>query len=111
MIECKCEKTDNYTDAEGAWFNILNKKCKVHYPKATALDTPKVRYQKKTTARKIGTNNTTGYIGVVKIKGMDKWKVGIKHKGKAIHLGYFVDIDEAVKTRKEAEKKYFRGLK
>ena len=29
-------------------------------------------------------------------------------QGKKIHLGYFIEFDDAVKARKEAEKKYFK---
>ena len=36
-----------------------------------------------------------------------KWRVRISVNGKYLHLGMFDDFDVAVKTRLEAEKKYY----
>ena len=54
-------------------------------------------------------NNTSGVTGVTWHKRSNKWRVSITINNKSIHLGYFdkEDFDEAVKTRKEAEDKYF----
>ena len=48
----------------------------------------------------------SGVMGVRWHKKANKWVAGIHHKGKNVHLGLFVDFDEAVKARKEAEIKY-----
>lgn len=48
----------------------------------------------------------SGVMGVRWHKKANKWVAGIHHKGKNVHLGLFVDFDEAVKARKEAEMKY-----
>ena len=37
----------------------------------------------------------------------NKWQAQIKINKKCIHLGYFIDKKDAIKARKEAEKKYF----
>ena len=52
--------------------------------------------------------NTSGVTGVTWSKSHNKWQAYIGHNMKHIHLGYFDDFEEAVKVRKEAEKKYFK---
>ena len=52
-------------------------------------------------------NNTSGCTGVVWNKRVSKWMANIKYNNKRIHLGYFVNFDDAVKARKRAEEKYF----
>ena len=52
-------------------------------------------------------NNTTNYIGVTWKKDKNKFKSYINVDGKQIHLGYFTDINEAIKARLLAEIKYF----
>ena len=52
-------------------------------------------------------NNTSGCTGVVWNKRVNKWMANIRYNGKRIHLGYFVDYDDAVKARKKAEERYF----
>ena len=48
----------------------------------------------------------SGVMGVRWHKKANKWVAGIYNNKKHIHLGLFVDFDEAVKARKEAEIKY-----
>ena len=52
-------------------------------------------------------NNTSGVIGVCWDKKAKKWKAFIMINGKQKHLGYFINIEDAIKARKEAEIKYF----
>ena len=52
-------------------------------------------------------NNTTKYISVTWKKDKNKFKSYIFVDGRQIHLGYFNDINEAVKARLLAEIKYF----
>ena len=54
--------------------------------------------------RSLRKDNTSGTTGVRFAK--ERWHVKIKVHGKYIHLGCFVNLDEAIKARKEAEKKY-----
>ena len=51
-------------------------------------------------------NNKTGITGVSKDK--DLFVAYISYEGKRIFLGRFKNIDDAIKIRKEAEKKYFK---
>lgn len=51
--------------------------------------------------------NTSGYKGVYWSKEKGKWYSKIGYKNKNIHLGYFSNIDDAIKAREEAEIKYF----
>ena len=52
-------------------------------------------------------SNTSGYQGVHWNKQSSKWQVKIKHNCKDIHLGYFAYLEEAISTRKAAEKLYW----
>ncbi len=49
-------------------------------------------------------NNTSGAKGIHK-QG-NRWRSRIWHN-KSLHLGYFLRKEDAIKSRKEAEKKYF----
>lgn len=50
----------------------------------------------------IGRNNTSGLKGVWLHKQTKKWCASIGHKGKNIHLGSFVSIEDAYKAYKKA---------
>lgn len=52
-------------------------------------------------------DNTSGFVGVTYEKRRNKWVARIWNNGKRIHLGEFKDIEDAIKTRKEAEIKYY----
>lgn len=52
-------------------------------------------------------DNTSGVTGVTFVKNRNKWNAQIMFNYKMINLGYFDTFEEAVKTRKEAEEKYF----
>lgn len=51
--------------------------------------------------------SNTGIIGVHQIKHNGKFRAYIAKDGKNIHLGDFINIEDAIKARKEAEVKYF----
>ncbi len=51
-------------------------------------------------------SNTSGYTGVYWNKPTKNWRVKIEVDGKQIHIGYFKKIQQAIKARAEAEKKY-----
>ena len=55
----------------------------------------------------IRTNNTSGVIGVCWSKNSKKWVSRICFDGKDIGLGYFVNFDEAVRARLQAEVQYY----
>ena len=59
--------------------------------------------------RSLNRNNTSGYSGVVFNKKSRKWIASIKNNYKYIYLGSFEFKDEAIKTRKKAEQKYFKS--
>lgn len=56
-------------------------------------------------------NNTSGHVGVHWDKSRNKWTAQIGYMNKNIHLGRYDDIEDAIKARKEAEKKYYKGVK
>lgn len=56
---------------------------------------------------KIPTNNTSGTKGVSYDSFYQKWNASIRINYKNKNLGYFDSIENAIKARREAEKKYF----
>lgn len=56
----------------------------------------------------IPSNNTSGIIGVNWNKNMQKWHARIKIDNKRLHLGYFVNKEDAIRSRLQSEKKYFK---
>ena len=61
--------------------------------------------------RTIGSNNTSGAIGVSFRKDRNKWRAVIQKDGKTIHLGYFETKEEAIEARSKAEEKYFKEFR
>lgn len=51
-------------------------------------------------------NNVSGVTGVYFDKSVNKWLAFITLKGKTINLGKFLNKDDAIKARKDAEKLY-----
>lgn len=56
--------------------------------------------------QKLRKDNSSGIVGVVWNKNLNKWSAQIQIKNKNIHLGVYASIDGAAKARKLAEKKY-----
>ena len=57
--------------------------------------------------RKKGKNNKSGVTGVHWHKAQQKWAAFISINKKVKYLGYFKNIEDAIKIRKEAEIKYY----
>lgn len=57
--------------------------------------------------RGVDKRNRSGYTGVQRNKGRNKWIARIQVNGKNIVLGRFDDIKDAIEARKQAEIKYF----
>ena len=53
------------------------------------------------------TNNHSGKIGVCRTSNGMKWRAYITINKKVMHLGTFDLLEDAIKTREEAEKKYY----
>ena len=51
-------------------------------------------------------DNTSGHLGIHRVKNRGKWQVQIGVNGKNVHVGYFKNKDDAIAARKEAEIKY-----
>ena len=67
----------------------------------------KCTQQENTMNRSISKANQSGVIGVGWHNATSKWRSRIKYNGNSIELGLFVDKNEAIRARLEAEKKYF----
>jgi hypothetical protein len=61
-----------------------------------------------TTWRTIQKNNTSGYRGVSWHKAKQRWDAKIKVNGHAIHLGRFINKEDAAHAYDEAAKIYFK---
>lgn len=53
-------------------------------------------------------NNTSGITGVCWSTTKQRWKAEIQVDKKKINLGSFIDKNDAIKARREAEQKYFK---
>ncbi len=56
----------------------------------------------------VKSNNTSGVTGVSWYKTREEWVAKIKLNDKYKHLGYFIDKEDAIKIRLQAEKQYFK---
>lgn len=65
-----------------------------------------VTHQENNKNAKTSRNNSSGYQGVTLYKVTNKFRVNISINNKQIHLGYYNNLSDAVKIRKEAELKY-----
>lgn len=60
----------------------------------------------KNEKKKMSKNNTSGFNGVYWDKQTQKWRAMIKVNFRTIQLGRFVNFEDAVSARKEANVKY-----
>lgn len=66
-----------------------------------------VTIQKNQINRALQSNNTSGCTGITWNKRNQKWVAQIWINGKHIHLGQFLNKEDAIKARKSAEEQYF----
>lgn len=57
--------------------------------------------------KKKQSNNTSGVTGVSFHKTKGQWYARISFRGKSYSLGYYDDINDAIKARQDAEKMTF----
>ena len=57
--------------------------------------------------RGLSSNNKSGIPGVSFCSKRNKWRAYIGKNGEFHGLGYFSNIEDAIKSRKSAEEKYF----
>lgn len=76
----------------------VNMRKSIHFAENTCLE--------RIASRKEAVNNTSGHRGVYRREN-EKWRASIGFQGKVYNLGTFVDYEDAVKARLEAEKKYY----
>lgn len=74
--------------------------------KIDCLDGTRLRNLNKTMLN----SNSSGHKGVSFRKKNNKYEAYIGFKGTKKHLGYYRDIKDAIKARKEAEEKYFTPI-
>jgi len=78
--------------------------CEVDHKYHDTLDNRKYNLRFVTDSQNQMNRKSKGYCWNKKNK---KWMAYIKINGKKIYLGYFIDKQDAIRARKEAEKKYF----
>lgn len=86
------EKDTDHINGDGLYNRIDNLRC--------------VTESENLRNSKLSSRNKSGVIGVSWEKLVSKWRVKIGVQGKNICLGFFRDLDEAIKVRKAAEIKY-----
>ena len=105
-------KTKKYIKMHRLIMNCINDDIVIDHINHKRNDNRKENLRKSTISEnmrnvKVKSNNTSGYTGVVWNKVRNKWMSRITFKKKKIFLGYFDNIEDAVKARKNAEEKYF----
>jgi len=56
--------------------------------------------------RKLGSNNTSGFVGVYWDNSHDRWRSQIWHNSKKVNIGSFKNKQDAIEARKQANIKY-----
>jgi hypothetical protein len=56
---------------------------------------------------KMNARNTSGFRGVRRKKGLNRWDARIQYKGKGIHLGYFDSPEDASEAYKKKARELF----
>ena len=74
--------------------------CKSNLRKCSYLENARNRSAKK--------DSLSGVTGVLWYKPTSKWKAQINISGKLKHLGYFTDINEAIRVRIKAELEFYK---
>ncbi|WP_019156822.1 HNH endonuclease [Robertmurraya massiliosenegalensis] len=59
---------------------------------------------------KLHKGNKSGHKGVMWMERRQKWRAYIGFQGKQINLGYFEDLEDAIKARQAGEEKYHKPL-
>lgn len=94
IVSCGCKNEENKT-------NVIN--LRDDYIDGTNLSAISEN-------RKMNKNNTSGHKGVSWSKEKNKWVAQLTFKGKNHILGRFDNIEDAIRSRKEAEDKYFNNF-
>lgn len=86
--------------------------CLIDHISHKKFDNRKTNLRKTTNSQNsmnhiINSNNTSGVAGVNWDKYLKKWRARIAVDYKRIDLGVYINFEDAVKARKEAEEKYF----
>lgn len=84
----------------GYYVDHINRNTKDNRLENLRICTP----QENTFNGSISKNNTSGAIGVTFSKGKNKWKAYINKPNKQVFLGYYSNIEDAIKARLIAEK-------
>jgi len=79
----------------------------LNYRKDNLIITTQVKNSKHNKTPK---TNTSGYKGVYLNKKYGKWMAKIVANKKVIYLGTYLDKEDAIRVRKEAEEKYYNLL-
>jgi hypothetical protein len=94
--------------------NVTDRKQFIDHKEGHTLDNRKDKLQicnNKENLRKqqFRLNNTSGHTGVhwYPYNNVNKWMAKIVVDYKCVNLGYYNDIEDAIKARKDAELKYF----
>lgn len=92
--------------------DITNRNIKVDHIDRNPLNNRKSNLrictsQENTCNQGLSKINTSGITGVNWTNKDNRWRAYITYKGKRIHLGQYINIDDAIKARLQAEKKYF----
>lgn len=111
-VEAKDINSDRIVKLHRLIMDVSDKNIKVDHINHKGYDNRKNNLRKTTNQQNcmnhlIHSNNTSGESGISYRKDLNKWRARIWYKGMCYNLGSFLNFEDAVKARKEAEIKYF----
>lgn len=112
---CKCDCGNKIEVPSSTLLNGNTKSCgclSKEKAKTTLISTNEKTLYKNTKpcilTSKVRCDNSSGYKGVYLYRS--KWKARIQLQGKVHNLGTFMNKEDAIKARQEAEEKYFKPI-
>ena len=112
---CECDCGNKTEVISSSLLNGHTKSCGCLQKEAVvkSVDENKFRVEGtniSTLTQKLRKDSTSGHKGVYWVKRRNKWRAIITIKGERHHLGYFENIQDAIKARKQAEEELFEPI-
>lgn len=108
LFKCDCGNTKELVFTQVLNGDVTSCSCENKGKKSNltleSVRNKKIEFYKNKTQK----NNKTGCTGISYINGKYRVRIQINHKSK--HIGYFDNLQDAIKARKNAEEKYFNPI-
>lgn len=110
--ECSCKKiihVPGYSLTNGLYWSCgCQQKKRRDEGARRHIEKDAVEGTRKTALKaKLHKNNKSGHKGVYWVEASQKWRAYIGFKGKNIHIGYYINKEDAILARQKAEEELF----